>query len=116
VGEICSLRVSSIFQAMDTWNISLVQTRDRIRTISLPDNIKFAIDNYLGLDEERRRQPGIRSNGLDAFLFQPTCNYRTLEFNKPLTSRMVRYIVKKWSEYAGLGSVSPQDARRTLVA
>ncbi|HZS45134.1 MAG TPA: tyrosine-type recombinase/integrase [Blastocatellia bacterium] len=113
--EVSALRVSSIFRNEPTWALMINARNGRNRIITLPDDIKSAIDNYLILDEERRRRPGVRSNGQDAFLFQPICNYRTLEFNRPLTTRMIRYIVKRWTEYAGLEHASPRDARRTFI-
>ena len=41
-----------------------------------------------------------------AHLFQPHTNYRTLDFDKPLSTRMVQKIVKKWADYSRLGDLS----------
>jgi integrase len=42
-------------------------------------------------------------------------NYRTLEFSKPLSSRMVQKIVARWADYSRVGAVSPHDLRRTAI-
>jgi len=57
------------------------------RTIPLPKDVKQAIDHYLKLDAGRRRH--LHSDGDDAFIFQPIVNYRTLEFDKALSSRHI---------------------------
>ena len=116
INDICVLRVSSQLRGREFWELSLGVKKGRFVSVVLSDDLKTAIENYLSLDEERRRQPGVRSNGPNAFLFQPTCNYRTLEFSRPLTTRMVRYIVKRWGDYAGLGHLSPHQARRRIAA
>jgi integrase len=46
---------------------------------------------------------------------QPHTNYRTLDFEKPLSSRQAHKIVRRWGEYAGVGRVSPHDLRRTVI-
>ncbi|HZS45370.1 MAG TPA: tyrosine-type recombinase/integrase [Blastocatellia bacterium] len=115
VAEVASLKVSSIYWAGKRWALQVKVKGGRERVIPLPNDIKAAADQYLRLDEGRRQLPTVRSDGPDAYLFQPMRNHRTLEYNKPLTTRMIRYIVKRWSEYAGLGHASPHDARRTFV-
>jgi hypothetical protein len=42
--------------------------------------VRTAIKEYLKLDEARRRN--LHSNGDEAYLYQPSVNYRTLEFDK----------------------------------
>jgi integrase len=79
----------------------------------LPKDVKQAIDDYLKLDAPRRRT--LHSDGDDAFIFQPHLNYRTLEFNKPLSPRMVQKIVARWGDFTGIGHVTPHDLRRTVV-
>ena len=54
------------------------------------------IDNYLRLDRKRREI--VHSGGEHAPLFQPHANYRTLDFDKPLSTRMVQKIVKRWAD------------------
>jgi integrase/recombinase XerD len=51
----------------------------------------------------------------DAFLFQPHTNYRTLDFDKAISTRMAQKIVKKWADYSRLGDLSPHDLRRTAI-
>jgi integrase len=71
----------------------------------LPKDVKEAIDEYLKLDGPRRGT--LHSDRDDAFLFQPSINYRTLEFDKPLSPRMVQKIVARWGEFTGIGRVTP---------
>ena len=54
-------------------------------------------------------------NGEDAYLFQPHVNYRTLEFSKALSSRMVQKMVVRRADYSRLGYVSPHDLQRMPV-
>ncbi|MBV9958444.1 MAG: tyrosine-type recombinase/integrase [Acidobacteria bacterium] len=79
----------------------------------MPKDVKQAIDDYTRLDTRRRAT--LHSDGEDAFLFQPHTNYRTLEFNKGLSPRMVQKIIKKWAGFGGIGDVSPHDLRRTAI-
>ena len=79
----------------------------------LPKDVKEAVDEYLRLD--RRRREISHSGGEDAFLFQPHVNYRTLEFDKPLSTRMAQKIVKRWADYSRIGDLSPHDLRRTAI-
>nr|MBA2341035.1 tyrosine-type recombinase/integrase [Pyrinomonadaceae bacterium] len=52
---------------------------------------------------------------VEAYLFQPHTNYRTLVFDKALSSRMAWNIVRRWAGYGGIGDVSPHDLRRTAI-
>ena len=58
----------------------------------LPKDVKEAIASYLGLD--RKRRESAHSGGDHAPLFQPHMNYHMLDFDKPLSTRMVQKIVK----------------------
>lgn len=49
-----------------------------------------------------KRRATLRSDGSDPFLFQPHFNYRTLQFDKALSTRMAQNIVKRWASYGGL--------------
>jgi len=42
-------------------------------------------------------------------------NYRTLEFDKPLSPTMGWYLVRKWGKFTGVGKLSPHDLRRTAI-
>ena len=75
--------------------------------------MKEAIDGYLRLDRKRREIA--HSGGDQAPLFQPHTNYRALDFDKPLSTRMMQKIVKKWANYSRLGDLSPHDLRRTAI-
>ena len=70
---------------------------ERAQVWPLPKDVKEAMDEYLRLD--RRRREISHSGGDDAYLFQPHVNYRTLEFSKPLSARMVQKVVKRWAVY-----------------
>ncbi len=49
------------------------------------------------------------------YLLQPHTNYRTLTFDKALSTRMVQKIVKRWADYSRIGDLSPHDLRRTAI-
>ena len=83
------------------------------RSLPLPLEVKHAIDEYLKLDDPRREL--LQSDGKEAFLFQPHTNYRTLVFDKALSTRTAWNIVSRWAEYGGLGPLSPHDLRRTAI-
>jgi integrase len=79
----------------------------------LPKDVKDALNEYLRLDRDRRQT--LHSGGDEAYLFQPIVNYRTLEFDRPLSTRMVQKIIGRWAEFTGIGHVTPHDLRRTVV-
>ena len=114
VGDVCSLRASSI-RSVSTNTVLVSRGRGGVDRIApLTTELSSAIENYLRLDAERRRR--MRSSGPEAFLFQPHSNYRTLEFNRPLTDRWVEILVGKWANYAGLGRVTPKDLRQKAMS
>jgi len=119
VGEACCLTTSSVRWSHGRWTLRLnTGARGKTdihkeRTIPLPEEVKGALDHYLRLDAGRRGLVG--SGASDAYLFQPHTNYRTLVFDKPLSSPMIWRIVKKWGDYTGLGKLSPHDLRRTAI-
>jgi site-specific recombinase XerD len=113
VSEVCSLRSSSIKWSHGRWIIKVTVKRGRERTLPLPVDVKKAIDEYIKLDQKRRAL--LLSDGEDAFLFQPHTNYRTLIFDKPLSTRMALNIVSRWADYGGIGKLSPHDLRRTAI-
>src|SRR2546423_15551044 len=57
----------------------------------------------------------VHSDAENAYLSHPHTNYRTLDFDKALSTRMVQKIVKKWADYSRLGDLSPHDLRRTAI-
>jgi integrase/recombinase XerD len=113
VSEACSLRASSIHWSHGRWTIRLKVKGGRERTLPLPQEVRTAVDEYLRLDRARRE--ALHSGGADAYLFQPAVNYRTLEFAKPLSTRMAWNVVQRWADYGHLGKVSPHDLRRTAI-
>jgi integrase/recombinase XerD len=113
VSEVCSLRASSLKWSHGRWTLRCKVKGGREETWPLPKDVKAAIDGYLHLD--RRRREMSHSDGEDAFLFQPHVNYRTLEFRKAISTRMVQKIVERWADYCRIGDLSPHDLRRTAI-
>lgn len=113
VSEACGLRLSQIKWNHGRWVMRFKTKGGRERTQPIPGEVKNAIDAYLRLDRTRR---GLQhSDGSDQFIFQPHTNYRTLEFNKPISTTMAWQIVKKWGSFTGVGKLSPHDLRRTAI-
>jgi integrase/recombinase XerD len=112
VAEACSLRASSIKWSHRRWTLRCKVKGGREEVWPLPKDVKQAIDDYLKLDGQRRRT---LHSDTDAYLFQPHSNYRTLVFDKALSTRMVQKIVAKWGRFTGVGDVSPHDLRRTAI-
>lgn len=113
LSEVSSLQTSSIKWSHGRWILRCKIKGGKEETWPLPKDVKQAIDEYLRLDDARRRT--LHSGGDDAYLFQPLVNYRSLVFDKPLSPRMIQKIIAKWGEYAGIGRVTPHDLRRTVV-
>ena len=113
VSEVCSLRASSIKWSHGRWTLRCKVKGGREEVWPLPKDVKDAVDHYLRLDRKRRET--VHSSGDEAPLFQPHTNYRTLDFDKPLSTRMVQKIVKRWADYSRLGDLSPHDLRRTAI-
>lgn len=113
VSEVCSLRASSVKWSHGRWTLRCKVKGGREETWPLPKDVKGAIDHYLQLDRKRREIS--HSDGEEAFLFQPHVNYRTLEFKKSISTRMVQKIVERWADYSRIGDLSPHDLRRTAI-
>jgi integrase/recombinase XerD len=113
VSEACGLRLSQVRWSHGRWIIKFKVKGGRERTQPIPSEVKKAIDDYLRLDRTRRSLQ--HSDGEEQFLFQPHTNYRTLEFNKPLSATMAWQIVRKWGQFTGVGKLSPHDLRRTAI-
>lgn len=113
VSEACGLRYSQVKWSHGRWVIKFKVKGGRERTQPIPSEVKKAIDEYLRLDRTRRSLQ--HSDGAEQFIFQPHTNYRTLEFNKPLSSTMAWQIVRKWGSFTGVGKLSPHDLRRTAI-
>lgn len=113
VAEVSSLRVSSLVWSHGRWTLGCKVKGGREETWPVPEDVKRSIDDYLLLDAPRRKT--LDCGGADAYLFQPTVNYRTLQFDKPLSPRMIHKTVGRWGECAALGKVTPHDLRRSVV-
>lgn len=113
VAEVCSLKASSVKWSHGRWTLRCKIKGGREEVWPLPKDVKQAIDEYLKLDAKRRAT--LHSDGEEAFLFQPHLNYRTLQFDKGLSPRMVQKLVKKWAGFGGIGDLSPHDLRRTAI-
>jgi integrase/recombinase XerD len=113
VAEVCALRASSMKWSHGRWTLRCKIKGGREEVWPLPKDVKQAIDDYTKLDAKRRAT--LHSDGEAAHLFQPHTNYRTLQFDKGLSPRMVQKIVKRWASFRGIGDVSPHDLRRTAI-
>ena len=113
VAEVCALRSSSIKWSHGRWTVRCKVKGGREEVWPLPKDVKEAIDEYLKLDARRRAT--LHSDEGDTYLFQPHLNYRTLQFDKALSTRMVQNIVKRWASFGGIGDLSPHDLRRTAI-
>jgi site-specific recombinase XerD len=113
VSEACSLKASSIKWSHGRWILKFKVKGGRERTLPLPTEVKKAVDEYLKLDAKRRAT--LHCDGTEAHIFQPHLNYRTLEFNKGISTRMAWNIVRRWAEYTGIEKISPHDLRRTAI-
>jgi integrase/recombinase XerD len=113
LAEVSQLRVSSIRWSHGRWTLRCKVKGGKEEVWPLPKDVKEAVDEYLRLDRARRQT--LRSGGDEAYLFQPTVNYRTLEFDRPLSPRMIQRVVGKWGRFTGVGHVTPHDLRRTVV-
>lgn len=113
VSEVCGLRSSAIKWSHGRWVLKCKVKGGRERTLPVPADVKKAVDEYLKLDAKRRST--LHSDGVDAYIFQPHSNYRTLVFDKGLSPRMAWNIVSRWGSYCGVGTLSPHDLRRTAI-
>jgi integrase/recombinase XerD len=113
VSEVCSLRASSVKWSHGRWTVRCKVKGGREEVWPLPKDVKDAVDNYLRIDRERREIA--HSDGEHTYLFQPHTNYRTLNFDKALSTRMAQKIVKRWADYSRIGDLSPHDLRRTAI-
>jgi integrase/recombinase XerD len=113
VSEAANIRVSSFHWTKGRWTLKVKVKGGRERTIPVPQDVKKAIDDYLRLDESNRRT--MKTGGSDAFVFQADVARRNFGVNKPLTTRHIWHLVKKWAEFAGIGKVTPHDLRRTAI-
>jgi integrase/recombinase XerD len=113
LAEVSFLQKSAIKWSHGRWILRCKIKGGKEETWPLPKDIKQAIDDYLRLDDARRRT--LHSGGDDAYLFQPFVNYRSLVFDKPLSPRMIQKIISRWGQFTGVGKVTPHDLRRTVV-
>lgn len=113
VSEAVSIKVSSFHWTKGRWVLKVKVKGGRERTIPIPKDVKAAIDEYLLFDESNRKQ--MKTGGADAFVFQADVTKRFFGQSRPLTTRHVWYLVKRWGEFAGLGKVTPHDLRRTAI-
>src|SRR3954467_4440981 len=91
VAEACDLRASAMKWSHGRWILKFKVKGGRERTIPLPSDVREAINEYLKLDRQRRDH--LHSGGTEPFISQPHTNYRTLVFDKPLSTTMAWHIV-----------------------
>ena len=99
--EVSALQMSDIRWSHGRWTLRCKIKGGKEETWPLPKDVKQAIDEYLKLDDARRRT--LHSGGDEAYLFQPLVNYRSLVFDKPLSPRMVQKIVARWGNSQASG-------------
>ena len=113
IGEACGLQQTSLVWSHGRWLLKFRVKGGRERKLPIPKEVKTALDDYLKLDRKRRSLQ--HTDDPDSAIFQPLVNYRTLEFNKPLSTTQAWKIVRKWAEFTGIGKLSPHDLRRTAI-
>ena len=113
VSEAAGIRASSFHWTKGRWTLKVKVKGGRERTIPIPTDVKKAIDEFLLLDEGNRKT--MKTGGSDAFVFQADIARRNFGENKPLTTRHLWHLIKKWAEFAGIGKVTPHDLRRTAI-
>lgn len=113
IGEACGLKQSSLVWSHGRWLLRFRVKGGRERKLPIPKEVKTAIDDYLKLDRKRRSLQ--HTDGPESAIFQPLVNFRTLEFDKPLSTTQAWKIVRKWADFTGIGKLSPHDLRRTAI-
>jgi integrase/recombinase XerD len=113
VSEAANLKVSSFHWSKGRWTLKVKVKGGRERTIPIPSDVKSAVDKYLLLDEKNRKL--MKTDGTDAFIFQADVSRRNFGENKPLTTRHLWHLIKRWADFAGIGKVTPHDLRRTAI-
>ena len=113
VSEAAQIRGSSFHWTKGRWTLKVKVKGGRERTIPVPVDVKKAIDDYLELDEGNRKT--MKTGGSEAFVFQADVARRHFGENKPLTTRHIWHLVKKWASFSGIGKVTPHDLRRTAI-
>jgi integrase/recombinase XerD len=113
VSEVASLKQSDVKWNLGRWVVNVTVKGGRVRTLPLPAEVRKSMRDYVAIDGKRRELS--HTDGADSFIFQPHSNYRTLEFDKPLSRRMILNIVTKWGSFTGVGKLSPHDLRRTAI-
>ena len=93
ISEACKLSSQTIKWTHGRWTVTIKVKGGRERAMPLPADVKAAIDDYIRIDRQRRET--LKTNGENYYVFQPHTNYRTLEFNKPLSRAMAWLIIKK---------------------
>lgn len=82
---------------------------DKERMLPLPEKLKVLLLKYI-------EKKGLEI-GADDYLFTPVKNNLTKVKNKPIDSQAIYYIVKKYSEMAGVDKrVSPHSCRATCIS
>lgn len=82
---------------------------DKERILPLPEKLKVLLLRYL-------EKKGLEI-GADDYLFTPVKNNLTKVKNKPIDSQAIYYIVRKYSEMAGVDKrVSPHSCRATCIS
>lgn len=113
VSEAANLKVSDVKWTSGRWVVVVKLKGGREELKPLPKDVKKSIEDYLALDRDNRET--MKTNGVDAYLFQADPNKRWFGENNPLSTRHIWHLVKKYSRLVGIGDVSPHDLRRTAI-
>ncbi|MGH9898836.1 MAG: tyrosine-type recombinase/integrase, partial [Pyrinomonadaceae bacterium] len=113
VSEAANLKVSSFKWTHGRWVVKYKVKGGRERTLPIPRDVKAAIDRYLQMDEHNRQVT--KTGGIDAAIFQADVEKRFIGLMRPLTTRHIWHLVRKWGKFTGVGKVTPHDLRRTAI-
>ncbi len=107
--ELCALRTSNLGLERNQRVLKLVGKGNAERLIPLVPAVWGALEKHFKIS---RKDPSI-----DGFLFSPTRNNRTKEFEKALDPSAIFYLVKRYARLAGIQRrVSPHSCRATAIS
>ncbi|MGK5089594.1 tyrosine-type recombinase/integrase [Bdellovibrionota bacterium FG-2] len=107
--ELCSLRTSNLSLERHQRVLKLVGKGNAERLIPLVPAVWAALERYFKMSR--------KDASIDGFLFGPTRNNRTKEYEKPLDPSAIFYLVRRYSKLAGIQRrVSPHSCRATAIS
>ena len=100
VSEAVSLREDDFYYNQNLWFVKVKIKGGEVKNVSIPNDVKKAIDNYHFLDRERRAMAKIKERE-GKFVFMPAVEKVTradATANVHLTSRHVWHLIGKYGE------------------